>query len=154
MIYRYCRRRVGERTAAEDACSAVFLAIAEQMSSFEGESEIDFRKWAFGVARRKTASMVRMAERRRRLLEAAARSGTLAVEPKTEGELSVEGVERLPSLIATLKEHEQTLLDLRYGEGLAHDEIGKVVGMRGGAVRTALCRAVAKLRRHLLAENP
>ncbi|TWT99612.1 RNA polymerase sigma factor YlaC [Botrimarina colliarenosi] len=145
-IYRYCRRRIGERAAAEDACSAVFLAIAEQMPSFSGDSEVDFRRWAFAIARKQTASLLRGTGRRARLLAAAAEGGVVGAAPADEAE--TEG-DALRAALAHLGEREQTLIDLRYTEGMTHQEIARVLGLRSGAVRTAISRAIAKLRQDL-----
>lgn len=147
MIYRYCRRRIADHAAAEDACSAVFLAIAEQMRSFPGETETDFRRWAFAVARKQTASQLCRSGRRARLLDAAARAGAIG-KPTAVNEQQ-DDAEALWAAVAQLSQREQTLVDLRYTEGMAHEEIARVLRMRSGAVRTALSRAIAKLRRDL-----
>lgn len=153
MIYRYCRRRVGERTAAEDACGAVFVAIARQMPSFPGKTEADFRRWAFGIARRTTASMSRQTHRRDELFADAVSDGVLTPATPDAPSASIEGAERsdaIDAAILLLPERDQLLIDLRYTEGLSIVDIAVAVGMRQGAVRTALSRAVAQLRRHLL----
>lgn len=157
MIYRYCRRRLRERAAAEDACSAVFLAIAEQMHRFQGETETDFRRWAFGVARRQTASTLRQMTRQAGLLRTAARDGAVATAtddarkgPDGLWDAETDGLEQA---LETLSEREQTLIDLRYSEGLPHQAIANILGIRSGAVRTAISRSIAKLRKVLAASE-
>lgn len=148
MIYRYCRRRIADRATAEDVCAAVFVAIAEQIGDFPGDTLTDFRRWAFGVARNQTASTQRKRQRRGHLLRLASENGRLA-KPAESGPALESDNEALHEALAALSEREQTLIDLRYTEGLSHDEIARVVGARGGAVRTALSRALNKLRARL-----
>lgn len=148
MVYRYCRRRFADRAAAEDICSTVFLAIAEQLPRFRGETDADFRRWALRIARNQTATARRQAGRRWWLLRSAAEAGRVPSSAATAVGASPD-TEALVAAIATLGEREQTLIDLRYTEGLPHDEIARVVGMRTGAVRTAISRTLKKLRRQL-----
>ena len=152
MIYRYCRRRSADRATAEDICASVFVAIAEQMSGFRGETIADFRRWAFGVARNQTAAARRKRGRREELLRRASEGGWLSA-PADPGASIEDGDEELREAMSALSEREQMLIDLRYTEGLSHEEFARTGGSRAGAVRTALSRAITKLRGRLVG-NP
>jgi RNA polymerase sigma factor (sigma-70 family) len=51
--------------------------------------------------------------------------------------------------LATLSERERTIIDGVHRDGKKHKEIATEIGMTEGAVKTALCRALAKVRAKL-----
>jgi RNA polymerase sigma-70 factor (ECF subfamily) len=61
--------------------------------------------------------------------------------------LALERVERLHRLVGELQPEQQHLLALRYGAGLAYDEIGEIVGAAAGTVRIRMHRTLEELRR-------
>jgi RNA polymerase sigma-70 factor (ECF subfamily) len=71
-----------------------------------------------------------------------------ASEPDVEeGFLAYEPAAELHTLIRVLKPEQQHLLGLRYGAGLAFDEIGAIVGVPPGTVRVRMHRTLEQLRR-------
>lgn len=146
-VLRYCLRRLPHRAAAEDVTSQVFLQAAAHVREFPGRREVDFRRWLFRIATNGVAAELRQAGRRRELLESAARAGRLertsAVAPDAAD------WEAIRIALAELNEREQTIVSLRFFAGLSHEEIAGVVESTPGAVRTALSRALARLRETL-----
>ena len=49
-VFRYCIRRTGDRSLAEDITSTVFLNVANNIAEFRGETYLDFRRWIFVIA--------------------------------------------------------------------------------------------------------
>lgn len=146
VIYRYCRRHAVSRVAAEDACSAVFLTVAKKMAAFRGETEEAFRRWVFGIARRETAAAARKVARRAERLNHAAETNAVGSPRDPGGPREPDEGEQLATALGQLSHRDQTLLELRYTEGLAPVEIAETLGMRPGAVRTAISRALERLR--------
>jgi RNA polymerase sigma factor (sigma-70 family) len=71
-----------------------------------------------------------------------------ASEPDVEERfLAHERAVQLHALIRQLEPEQQHLLALRYGAGLAFDEIGAVVGAASGTVRVRMHRILEELRR-------
>jgi RNA polymerase sigma-70 factor (ECF subfamily) len=64
-----------------------------------------------------------------------------------------ERLRRLRALVAELRPEQQNLLALRYGAELESHEIGQVLGKSPVAVRVALHRTVAELRRRYFDEE-
>jgi RNA polymerase sigma-70 factor, ECF subfamily len=140
-IYRYCLRRLYFRQIAEDAVSEVFLTMARRIGEFRGKGLQDFRAWIYVIAANRVNQVIRQQFRERRLLDALA-------ERTPEGGL--DGRERrwaaLHQVLLTLDEQEQHLVCLRFFERLSHEEIGRMIGKRAGAVRVRIHRALKKLR--------
>jgi RNA polymerase sigma factor (sigma-70 family) len=68
-------------------------------------------------------------------------------EPGVEEQfLARERVAQLRSVICLLAPEQQHLLALRYGAGLAFDEIGAIVGANPGTVRVRMHRILEQLR--------
>jgi RNA polymerase sigma-70 factor (ECF subfamily) len=61
---------------------------------------------------------------------------------------------RARTLVASLPEKEQEIVSLRVYAGLTSAEIGAIMGMRAGAVRMHLHRALKKLGAHFSSEEP
>jgi RNA polymerase sigma factor (sigma-70 family) len=59
----------------------------------------------------------------------------------------------LRAVVSSLKPEQQSLLALRYGAELESREIGEVLGKSAVAVRVALHRTVAELRRRYFDEE-
>ncbi len=149
-VFRYCFRRLFVRAVAEDVTSEVFLGVALKMPRFAGTTEEDFRRWVFRIATNEVNAYVRQTKRRRTLLEAAARSGTLPAATGLQAESP--DVEKLdwPVLyraILSLKPRDQAILYLRFFEKMSHEQIADVLQERAATVRVGLNRALERLRR-------
>jgi RNA polymerase sigma-70 factor (ECF subfamily) len=84
----------------------------------------------------------------RRPAPAAFHDETASSEPDPEERyLDYERAAQLHALIDALPAEQQHLLALRYGAGLAFDEIGAIVGAAPGTVRVRTHRILEQLRR-------
>ena len=118
-ILSYCHHRLYNSDVAEDITSKVFLAVASQIKAFKGKTEKEFGSWIYTIASNKANDYLRKTTRRNRLLLEAA--NTLAKEFADE---QAEHDLNWPSLyrgIASLKAKEQTIVTLRFFEGLSYD---------------------------------
>jgi RNA polymerase sigma-70 factor, ECF subfamily len=134
--------RVGIRDAAtcEDVVSTVFTTALAKLSRFRGEGS--FAGWLFQIARNAVRDVQRKPPDAPLVCEAA------GCEPDVEELfLARERAAQLHTLIRTLEPEQQHLLALRYGAGLAFDEIGAVVGAAPGTVRVRMHRTLEQLRR-------
>jgi RNA polymerase sigma-70 factor, ECF subfamily len=149
-IYSYCVRRLSDPSAAEDACSNVFLAIAKKMHAFPGTTDEDFRRWAYRIATHEINASFRRAGRRTALIARAAQTGRLAGQTEEQAaDSTAEHMDDVRRAMAALPLRDQTILELRYFDGLSHQDIAGVLKLRQGAVRTALSRALERLRQRL-----
>src|SRR5688572_12865561 len=144
MVFAVCRRVLGDRHAAEDACQAAFLVLARKAASL-GRPEL-LANWLYGVAYR-TALSARADERRRHAREAEA-GRPLAVEPPDEA-LRAEVRAMLDEEVHRLPAKYRAAVVLCYLQGYTHAEAASALGCPRGTVATRLARACQRLRRRL-----
>jgi RNA polymerase sigma-70 factor (ECF subfamily) len=136
----YVRIRVRDAATCEDITSHVFTTALAQLSRFRGEGS--FGGWLFQIARNAVRDL-----HRRPPLEPLPTQAADAAPAADEHLLASERTERLRRLVASLEPEQQHLLALRYGAGLAYDEIGAAVGAAPGTVRVRLHRILEDLRK-------
>jgi len=136
----YVRLRVRDEFICEDVASTVFTTALAQLCRFRGDGT--FAGWLFQIAR----NAVRDVQRR----PAASRlpHDPVAYEPDVEERfLAFERATHLHTQIRLLTPGQQHLIGLRYGAGLAFDEIGAMVGATPGTARVRVHRILEDLRR-------
>jgi len=147
LVYRYCRRRLYFHELAEDAVAGIFLTMAQRVGSFRGRTGEAFRAWLFVLAGNHVNQLLRREERSRRLLDQVAEH--VRTKPTGDPERRWAALHR--SLL-TLDEDQQHLISLRFFHELSHDDIAAIIGIRVGAVRVRLHRALGELRPRLQRE--
>jgi RNA polymerase sigma-70 factor, ECF subfamily len=136
----YARLRIRDESTCEDVASTVFTTALAQLRRFRGEGT--FAAWLFQIAR----NAVRDVQRRPAAVPLP--DGAASCEPDLEERfLAHERAAQLHTLIRLLTPEQQHLLGLRYGAGLAFDEIGAIVGAAPGTVRVRMHRILELLRR-------
>jgi RNA polymerase sigma-70 factor (ECF subfamily) len=136
----YARLRIRDESTCEDIASTVFTTALEQIRRFRGDGT--FAGWLFQIAR----NTVRDVHRKPAVVPLPA-EGTVSEQDLEQRLLAHERVGHLRTLIRLLKPEHQHLLALRYGAGLAFDEIGEIVGASPGTVRVRMHRILEELRR-------
>ena len=143
-VQRYVRIRVAERAACEDITSDVFLRVLRGLPEFRGSGS--FAAWLFRIAQNAVRSHYRL-ERSVPLDEAMLVAIPDAGPDPPEEAMRRERLQQLRRVLSALEPEQQNLLALRYGAELDSGEIGEVLGKSAVAVRVALHRTVAELRR-------
>ena len=155
-IYNLCRRLTGNQEDAAELTQEAFLNAWRGLGRFQGESS--FSTWLYRLATNACIDFLRKEKRRQSLSmtvslddEEEARQVELPDERYApEGALEraearravAEGLERL-----TL-EHRQVLV-MREIHGLSYAEIGQVLGLEEGTVKSRIARARGALRKIL-----
>jgi RNA polymerase sigma-70 factor (ECF subfamily) len=139
-ILGYVRMRIRDASTCEDVASTVFTTALGQLGRFRGDGT--FAAWLFQIAR----NAVRDVQRKPSGMPLP--DVVVASEPGAEERiLAGERAAKLHALIRLLPPEQQHLLALRYGAGLAYDEIGAIVGAAPGTVRVRMHRTLEHLRR-------
>ena len=143
-IWRFFRRRVSDRSMAEELTQETFLAVLQGAARYEPRAP--FRSYLFGVA----FNLLAGARRKR---AAVARGGQIRsldeVEPIATAPAPVDTMLDIRHALAALDGGDREILMLREFDDLSYDEIALVVGIPIGTVRSRLFRARQALRERL-----
>ncbi len=145
-IYRYISLRVPTQEQAEDLTEDVFLRAWQNIGRFRPERP--FLHWLYRIAHNRVVDEHRRKAQQNLSLDALAESGR---HPKDRDPsplsqiISQENIQQLREALATLSPDEQTLLTLRFTEGLSFKDIASILGKSEGACRVLQHRALKKL---------
>ncbi|HEY7032089.1 MAG TPA: sigma-70 family RNA polymerase sigma factor [Thermomicrobiales bacterium] len=145
-VYRYCDRRLGDRTAAEDATSTIFTRAFVNLPKYRTGT---FRGWLFTIAHN-----VVVDEHRRRRPDAPIEAADETIDPAPTPEdlaIDAEAAASVRALLSRLSPDQRQILELRLA-GLSGEEIVAVLGRSRAAVDALAYRAVNRLR-ELLGER-
>src|SRR5438105_4870380 len=143
-IYRFIYAKVGNREAAEDLTSEVFLKATRWLA--QDRSADSIRAWLYTVARGTIADYWR----------AQSRQPTVPLEDPdavlycgTEGPEELRRTrERAWQILEALPEREREVLRLRFLHGYTAVEIGQALGLTPGKVRVLQLRALRRAAAH------
>jgi len=174
-MFRVARAYLGSDDAAGDALQETWLAALRSITTFEGRSSL--RTWLIGIAANVARSR-RRREARGSALSVMLSSlsdlrhpptvdssrfqrsdgrdpGTWRVPPAAWSDLpeaqllGKEALAQVTSAIGALPEAQRVVIQMRDVEGLASDEVARVLGISGANVRVRLHRARAAVRARL-----
>ena len=149
VAYRTAYAIVGSAADAEDVTQEAFVKAYRALPRFRTGSP--FRPWLLRIVANEARNRRRTLGRRARLLERAAEepaSGDPARSPEA-ALLDGERHDELFAAIGRLKDEERVAIVARYFIGLSDDETAAALGVRRGAVKMRVFRALEKLREEL-----
>jgi len=163
-VFRLACRLAGNAVEAEDLFQETWVRAVEsfRLKRFRAESA---KAWLFTVVLNLHRDMLRKKRTRRKVLgdaPGAAGAEELAVEgvwgsPPAAGDEALEQREfrrRLDGALARLPEKQRRVFVLKGCEGYSHAEVGRLLRIREGTVKTLFFRAVRKLRSDLRTAFP
>lgn len=152
-IRAFARRLLGEDAAAEEVVHDTFLALPKAVGGFRGASSL--RSFVLGVAANRARRHVRSAARRRRahdrLAEVTAVAGALAEGPDREVERRALA-RRLNLALDELGHDQRVAFVLCEVEQRTAVEVGEILDVPAGTVRSRVFHARRRLRELLAAE--
>lgn len=147
-VYNYFRFHVPLADVAEDLSAETFFKVVRAVGRFDARKG-SAKAWILTVARNVLADWRRRA-RLRQYVSIGAMHDLVHDAPSPEERLMrEEEVGRLLDAVATLATADRELVGLRYGGGLDTAEIGQILGISEGNVRTRLWRVLGRLRKAL-----
>lgn len=154
-IFRLAYRMTGNEQDAEDVVQETFLRAHRSLDKFEQRSSV--ATWLHRIATNCSLDLLRQRQRHEKDRASDDPEGNPAVE-KVAGTdplpdrlvLNAETQKRIEAAMARLSPSERTAFVLRHFEGKTIEEIAPTLGLRQGAVKNTIFRAVAKLRRELV----
>jgi len=139
-VFRYALTLLRNRHLAEEVVQETMVAVWQGAGSFKGGSRVS--TWIFGIARNQAHALLRREERGAREAE----------EPLVLPD-PAEGVHRRDRVLAALEglpPEQQEVVVLAFYEGLSYREIGRMLGVPEGTVKSRMHFAKRKLREVLL----
>ena len=146
----FCAKLCRDESRAEDLTQEVFLKALMNRSLIESFNARQCKAWLFATARNLYCDQVRRAAKERELMEALLPDGD--EEPADETASAAVGLSDLESLMGTLTPADRMLFELRYTEGYNASELGEMLTLPPGTVRTRLLKIRTKLKDELLEE--
>jgi RNA polymerase sigma-70 factor (ECF subfamily) len=141
-LFYYVRRFIGEQEGAWQVLSEVWLKVVKGLDKLE-EAE-SFPKWIYTITRRAMIDHVKSESLRRELLR---RDGDAAeAAEEDQGRFQYELAEEVHHGLAQLPPDKREVLTLFFLQDLTIAEIGEVLGVKEGTVKSRLHYAKQALR--------
>ena len=145
LVYNLCLRLVGQPADAADATQEVFLRVYTRLGHFRGQAR--FRTWLYRIAVNTCQDELRRRRRRPRLLGDLGRDAAADGPPPPAGAVLAREVRAaVAAALAALPEPFRVAVVLRDLHHLSYDEIGAVLGLPPGTVRSRIHRGRLLLR--------
>ena len=158
-VFTLAYRMLGDRAEAEDMAQEIFLKVYRSLLQFERKSS--FSTWLYAIATNHCLNHVESRRRRPRLQEMIRPGPTESnsdpvearvADPAPGGDQVLEQADLrrlIQEQILRLTPEHRAILVLRDIQGLAYEEIGGLLGLESGTVRSRLHRARTELKERL-----
>ena len=157
MVYRHCLQVLKIPADAQDAAQETMLRAFRSFTSFEQRSELG--TWLYRIAHNICLDALKRAQKRYETasldaMQDAGYNPAAGTPTPEDAYLRASDQELLHQAIQTLPDREQTLLSLRYADGMSYLQIAKAMRLPLGTVKSALNRAKEALREAARKINP
>ena len=151
-IFHHALRLVGNPEDAADVTQEVFIKVWRNLSSFRGESE--FSTWLYRLTDNAAIDLIRREKKRRddSSLNDEESTAVLPVDPAPTPHQAAEQKELQQALadgLAQLSEEHRRVLVMREIGGLSYEEIGNILNLSAGTVKSRIARARISLAKFL-----
>jgi RNA polymerase sigma factor (sigma-70 family) len=140
--------RANNAPDAEDVLSEVFLQVARDITTFDGE-ERGFRSWVFTIAHHRLIDARRHSARRPLDLAAEPPEPSERADDAAEEALARIGIEEVHRVLAAISDEQRTVLLLRVLADMSIDDVARTIDKRPGAVKALQRRGLAAVKREL-----
>ena len=149
-VFRFLVRLVGDKSAAEDLVSEVFLDVWRQAGRFQGRSQVT--TWLLALARNKALSALR----RRSTEELDAEAVAAIEDPQDNPEAAIQNrqtSEILLNCLTKLSPPHREIIDLVYYHEKSIDEVAEITGVPQNTVKTRMFYARKRIAELMAAEG-
>jgi RNA polymerase sigma-70 factor, ECF subfamily len=149
-VFRFLARFVGDKSAAEDLVSEVFLDTWRQAGRFQGRSQVT--TWLLAIARNKALSALQ-----RRSNEELDEHAAAALEDLQDGpEVTVQNRQKAEVLLNCLRQlslAHREVIDLVYYHEKSIDEVAEITGIPQNTVKTRMFYARKRIAELMTAQG-
>jgi RNA polymerase sigma-70 factor (ECF subfamily) len=141
-IYRFIFFRVGHKEVAEDIAEDVFIKAFAGLMSLQQDKL--FESWLYQIARNRIIDYYRS---KKIIVPLDEVENTLEYETNVVDVVNLEAQQKIfVKLLKELTPEQQTVIKMKFLEGLENDEIAMAMDKNEGAVRVIQHRAITKLK--------
>ncbi len=147
-VFRLALRMCGSEADADEVAQEAFLSAWKALPNFRGESQ--FSTWLYQLT---THAAIDLMRREKRQIAAADITEVSAADPAPSPQQQAEQSEQreiVRDAILQLAPEQREVVVLRFMEELSYEEIGAVLKLPSGTVKSRLNRAKAQLKEILL----
>jgi RNA polymerase sigma-70 factor (ECF subfamily) len=148
-LYRFARGLSGNDAVAEDIVATTYLRAWQSARSYRVGTN-NYRRWLLGIARNQIYDHWRVNNETVPISEMDFVAPDISEGQRSAGEVRGE----LDRLLATITPDQREVVVLRYIDNKSHEEIGRLLGKREGAVRAQLLRALRHMRKVIRDASP
>jgi len=153
-MYTFLRRYLGDAQQAEDVFQATFLSVHLRIEQFDPKRR--FRPWLYAIASNKAIDSVRR-NRRHQCVSLDAKSPRSEsddsmihhlpglVDTPVETAMANETGDRIRAAVRELSEPTQQLIQLAFYQGMKYSDIGDILQIPTGTVKSRVFTAIRKL---------
>src|SRR5262245_12140414 len=149
-VFRFVVRFVGDKSAAEDLVSEVFLDVWRQAGRFQGRSQVT--TWLLAIARNKALSALRVPSN-----EELDEDGAAGIDgPQDNPELTLQNrqeAEILLNCLTKLSPAHREVTDLVYYHEKSIDEVAEITGVPQNTVKTRMFYARKRIAELMAAQG-
>ena len=147
-MYNYIYQRTGSHADAEDLTARTFLKALVHLETFVFRG-VPFSAWLYRIAHNAVVNWYRDQHRHRVVSLDELIVSTREADRPEDWTQAREQERALQGVLRRLPQERQQLLILKFSEGLANAEIGKIMGRTEGAIKSLYHRTLLDLREQL-----
>ena len=150
-VYRLALRICGNSHDAEEAAQEAFVAAWRGLPAFRGESR--FSSWLYQLTSNAAIDLLRREKRHRGNVPIEEEILPLSGDSPQQNAENAELRRSLQTALMTLTPEHREIFLLRQMQQLSYEEIGGMLGLESGTVKSRLNRAQKQLRQNLLQQG-
>ena len=147
-VYRLALRMCGNAHDAEEAAQEAFVSAWKGLPSFRGESK--FSSWLYQLTTNACLDLLRREKRHRAAVPLDEQTELSSEDTPQRAAENAELRDTLQAALQELSDDHRQIFLLRQMRQLSYDEIGALLGLESGTVKSRLSRAKKQLRQILL----
>lgn len=147
-VYRLALRMCGNAHDAEEAAQEAFVSAWKGLPSFRGESK--FSSWLYQLTTNACLDLLRREKRHRAAIPLDEQTELSSEDTPLRAAENAELRDTLQAALQELSDDHRQIFLLRQMRQLSYDEIGALLGLEAGTVKSRLSRAKKQLRQILL----
>lgn len=147
-VYRLALRMCGNVHDAEEAAQEAFVSAWKGLPSFRGESK--FSSWLYQLTTNACLDLLRREKRHRAAVPLDEQTELSSEDTPQRAAENAELRDTLQAALQELSDDHRQIFLLRQMRQLSYDEIGALLGLEAGTVKSRLSRAKKQLRQILL----